>query len=152
LATAHRGPMCVAIPRCILHAPRAARSPSRFSQICRTLRCCWARRAPGTKPRNKAKQCRVPCTAQPREVAVKEADDHRKRAAFCISLAATTDDEVTKGALIEMAQKWRELANRFDLAEPPPSPRGTMTMSWLRKSRARDGSRPLRPVDRPSPG
>jgi hypothetical protein len=56
---------------------------------------------------------------------VKEADDHRTRAAFCISLAATTDDEVTKGALIEMAQKWRELADRSDLAEPPPSPRRT---------------------------
>ena len=54
---------------------------------------------------------------------MKEADDHRKRVAFCISLAATTDDAVTKGALIEMAQKWRELADRFDLAEPPPSPR-----------------------------
>ena len=53
---------------------------------------------------------------------MKEADEHRTRAAFCISLAATTDDEVTKGALIEMAQKWRELADRSDLAEPPPSP------------------------------
>jgi hypothetical protein len=73
---------------------------------------------------------------------VKEADDHRLRAAFCMSLAATTDDEVTKGALLEMAQKWRELADRSDLAEPPPSPRRTMPRSWSRMSCRRAEQRP----------
>jgi hypothetical protein len=60
---------------------------------------------------------------------VKEAEDHRSRAALCVTLAATTDDEVIKAALTDMARKWRELADRSDLAEPPPSPSGNLLHS-----------------------
>ncbi len=53
---------------------------------------------------------------------MKEAGDYRSRAALCITFAATTDDEAVKAALIDMAQKWHELVDRSELAEPPPSP------------------------------
>jgi hypothetical protein len=53
---------------------------------------------------------------------VREADEFRRRAAFCISLARTADDQTIKAALIDMAQGWLQLANRVDFAEPPPSP------------------------------
>jgi hypothetical protein len=37
-------------------------------------------------------------------------------------LAGTAEDQAIKAALIDMAQKWQQLADRADLAEPPPSP------------------------------
>jgi hypothetical protein len=39
-----------------------------------------------------------------------EHEEFMRRAAFCVSFAASIDDPGPKAALLEMAQRWRELA------------------------------------------
>lgn len=55
---------------------------------------------------------------------MREADECRRRATFCVTFAATVDDPTAKASLIEMGEKWRGLADGLDFAEPPPSPNG----------------------------
>jgi hypothetical protein len=46
------------------------------------------------------------------------AEEYRRYAAECIRVAQETADPRDKALLLEMAQKWRELAERADRREP----------------------------------
>ena len=54
-----------------------------------------------------------------------EHDEFLRRATFCVSMAATIEDPGYKAALLEMAQRWRELAvlaSHREQEPPQPSP------------------------------
>jgi hypothetical protein len=45
---------------------------------------------------------------------MRRAEDYRRHAAECVRLAQHSSSPGDKAALIEMAQKWRELADRAE--------------------------------------
>ena len=53
------------------------------------------------------------------------ADEYRALAAQCFALAQNATDPSDKNRLIQMAQAWRDLADRVALSEKPDSDTGS---------------------------
>ena len=69
------------------------------------------------------------------------ADEYRRYAAECVRVAQTTSTPTDKQLMLEMAQKWRELAEKVERKEQPQRTEGGDTtaepVAWVASSDGR---------------
>ena len=57
-------------------------------------------------------------------VVASRGDQYRRRAQECLEIASTFRNDHSRSVLLQMAQVWQRLAEQYDDATPPFSPRG----------------------------